>query len=253
MILSLLLACGPCGDDRACKVGDREFYALPPEGWDGQSALPVVVFAHGYHSSPEKYMGKEEVVRGFSDGGALLVLPEAIAGEWSVNAGGGSEEDLDYIAEVMQAAGERWPLDDTRRVVGGFSVGASFAYVVACARPDLFTGAAPRSGGFWEPMPEGCEGPVTVSHEHGSADQTWPMEGRELWEDAIQGDAKESFALLLQSSGCSGDAREEAVDDLSCAVYEGCTDGRVQRFCMHAGEHQLWEGWVQRLLQFHGI
>ena len=52
-------------------------------------------------------------------------------------------------------------MDPTRRVLGGYSIGASFAYVGGCERPDLFSGLNPVAGGFWEPIPESCVGPIT--------------------------------------------------------------------------------------------
>lgn len=237
-----------------CLGEDRVYYALPPAAWDGESTLPAAVFAHGYRSSATGYVNNGDVVQAFSDAGVLLLLPEAENGVWAVNAGGDYSSDIDYLVAMLEHAEERWPMDPARRVLGGYSIGASFAYVGGCERPDLFSGLNPVAGGFWEPIPETCLGPISVNHEHGSADQTWPLEGRPIGSDAVQGGAQESFQRMLEASGCdTAVTTSETVDNLSCTVYSSCESGKILRFCLHENGHSREPGWPERLIAFGGL
>lgn len=247
-----LAACsGPCGGDQPCTVGDRTYYALPPEGWDGESALPTVIYAHGYGGSPHQYYSDPEVVSAFSDAGVLLLLPEAQGRGWSTNEGGDASEDLDFMADMLDDVVQTWPTDPDRRVMSGFSIGAAMAYAVACYEADLFSAAYPMSGGFWAPLPAECDGPpIRLGDEHGMEDGTWPLGGRELWEGAVQGDPIASFDLLLDMDGCTGEPIETFMDEFSCAEWTSCDGGVVARFCFHDGKHQRMDGWEQRLISF---
>lgn len=254
-MIPLLLALAGCGEDcggqEACETDGRTWYALPPEGWDGSSALPMVLLAHSYRATPNQFMGDEAVVQAFSDGGVLLVLPRAEDGVWAVNQGGGEAEDIAFIETVLDEVDQRWPLDHGRQVVSGFSIGASLAYVLACERAERFSAAYPLSGGFWEPLPTSCAGPpIALGHEHGAADEVWPLEGRAFDADTAQGSAPGSAALLREASGCSETSTQETIDGLTCTVWSDCEDGVVSRFCLHEGRHQRAEGWVERLLAF---
>ena len=52
-LLALGLALAPlpavaCGNGTSCQIGDRSYQAKAPDGWDGSSALPVLLHFHGW-------------------------------------------------------------------------------------------------------------------------------------------------------------------------------------------------------------
>ena len=99
---------------------------------------------------------------------------------------------------------------------------------------------------FWEPIPESCAGPVDLWHEHGTADEVFPMEGRPIG-SAHQGSVEESLAVFRDAAGCAVDPdRTEEVDGLTCEVWSSCDAGVEQRLCLHDGGHMTVSGWVER-------
>ena len=65
-----------CGADLPCLVQGGAYLVRPPAGWDGRSALPAVVFFHGWMQSASDVMRDETMARVTSDLGVLLVAPD---------------------------------------------------------------------------------------------------------------------------------------------------------------------------------
>ena len=256
LLLSLLtvIACSRCEGDSPCAVESGRYYAVPPAGWDGESPLPVALHFHGWTGHPAQYYANPAVTEPFSDAGILLVLPEGVDATWTVdNMGlqGSHRDEIAFVEEVLSDVRERWPVDDDRVFVSGFSLGASLAHVVACELGgDQFTAASPMSGGFWEPVPTTCAGPpVPVCHIHGLNDSTWPIEGREVTEgDAVgwQVPVEEDIAMWRSHNGCTEASREEIMGPLTCTIWEDCASGSVVELCVHDGGHERFDGWVER-------
>ena len=85
-ILTLLLlpagalACG--GAEDRCTVEGGYYLAAPPPDWDGSSALPVIVYFHGWNGSPEGVFRNKAMVNAANRRGALFVAPWAATGYW---------------------------------------------------------------------------------------------------------------------------------------------------------------------------
>src|SRR3974377_201670 len=61
-----------CGAELPCLVQGGAYLVRPPTGWDGRSALPAVVFFHGWMQSASDVMRDETMARVTSDLGVLL-------------------------------------------------------------------------------------------------------------------------------------------------------------------------------------
>ena len=268
LLSSLLAGCAAnCGEQAACEVWRGEYHAFPPTGWDGQSALPVVVHMHGAGGSPENYFDNDAVREAFSDAGVLWVLPRGKRGSWAVfRASLVRRDEVRFIENVIDDVAARWPVDPTRVYASGFSLGGSVASELGC-KSERFAAIAPTSGGFWQRSRRRCSsGPIPVMRTHGEADGTWPVEGQTFAPGVSQGAAADEVAFWREHNSC-GDASsteqdpygepdaDGLFDQISCTTWTDC-DAEV-RTCLHADGHKRIDGWVARevdwMLQFERI
>ncbi|GGH09591.1 hypothetical protein GCM10007036_05730 [Alsobacter metallidurans] len=244
-----------CDAQIPCAVADGVYYARVPPRWDGQARLPVVMFFHGYSGSAEGVMADATLADAVEGVGAILVAPQGRAENgsalsWSFPSKAfPGRDDIAFVGRVLDDVERRWPVDQTRVLATGFSVGGSMVWSLACQTPGRFTAFAPVAGAFWMPEPESCPGgPVSLRHVHGLADRTVPMAGRVLRGGALQqGDVLRGMALWRSIDGCVAEPDQEAQRGaLACRTWSAshCASGRELTLCLHAGEHEIEAGWV---------
>ncbi len=246
LVAASAMAAMPCGGEVRCETDTGYYLALPPPDWDGKSPLPLVVFFHGWNSSPEEMLANRPLIHGVHERGALLVLPWAIAGYWRQIGPGRAEPGRDeraFIHEVMDDVARRWPVDRHRTLAAGFSRGASMVWNVACYVPGLFRGFLAIAGGFWDTTPADCPaGPVNLRHIHGRRDRVVPFDVPGPYGSAPVPDG---LALLRRVNGCTGaPVAMTGNGRLRCQRWQGCTSGHVIELCRHPGGHSLRAEWV---------
>lgn len=257
LFLVWLLGCGSgpgCGGDEPCDIEAGRYFAVAPDGWDGEVPLPVVVQIHGYSSSPQVYLGMEDAMASFSAAGVLLVVPEGLNESWNVpnNPDEAGRDERAFLDAVLDDVAERWPVDEARVFLSGHSHGASVVYDHACFHSDRYAGFAPSSGSFWDPLPPACDAPARpLAHTHGTTDDTWPVEGRPIGSEMHQGDVHEGLDLLRATWGCEPTPVAAVDGDLTCETW-ACGDSAV-RLCMHDGGHAAVDDWADRNLRWFGI
>ncbi len=243
-----------CGAGGYCQIpfdgGSRYMVALP-WGWDGTTPLPAVIYFHGAGGSAEGVMGREDLVAAITARGAMLIAGEAkpslIRGRqrrvWYFRGSfrwgtPGQRDEAAYVDAVLADVAARWPLDQSRILASGFSVGGTVVWELACWHAESFAAFAPVAGHFWRPHPTRCpSGPVPVRHVHGTQDGTFPLEGRSIFDGAAhQGSATEGMAYLRRHNGAGEDpTRITERDGLRCQIWE---DGSAPlQFCLHGGGH----------------
>lgn len=242
-----------CRGERTCE-GDPEthfeleegcYHAFAPQNHDG-GALPVVMMLHAWSGSPQQYYDNDAVMSDFSDLGVLVVLPQGLDDSWKTT---GSPEDTDrddvaFLTEVFDDVAERWETDGEH--VMGFSQGASMAESFAQQRGERLQAVSAISGGFWEevPGPQACPEVVpAVRHTHGTADATWPIEGRAVG-SSQQAPIAEDVDFWRQCAGCSETVVTTDEDGQTCHTWKGCS--AEIRYCEHDGGHERLDGWVTR-------
>lgn len=247
--LAAALAAG-CGGEGRCERGLEDchevelgrYLALEPEG----EPTGALVFFHGYGGSASDYASYDWIVEGAASRDLLLVLPDGEDHSWSfVGSPQPGRDEQAFVAEVRADVLDRWPEVAPSLLVGGFSIGGSMAWDVACYQGQDWTAFLPISGGFWEPLPADCPGgPVNLRHTHGYADETVPMDGRPIG-DAQQGDILAGFEVWKAEDGCAAEADAvEPVGVESCEVWRTCAAGAELRLCMHDGGHKVPDGWM---------
>ncbi|WP_300037015.1 prolyl oligopeptidase family serine peptidase [uncultured Roseobacter sp.] len=244
--LALSLTAGSalaCGQDSDCMVGERSYRLAMPEGHDGTSKVPVVVFAHGYRGTAAGVMRNGSLRRAVSDLGAALIALNADGGSWmlpnhprDMDNDGASE--FAYVDSVLADAAQQFAIDDARIMVTGFSAGGMLVWNLACARSDSFAAFAPIAGTFWLEPPETCAGPVaSIIHIHGSSDRTVPLEGRAIG-PTKQGEVDEALAMYQGYGAYGAFSSPVRYGDLACEEADN-PSGDMMKFCLFDGGHSF--------------
>jgi polyhydroxybutyrate depolymerase len=255
LLLALLLSVAPatalaCGGTERCEVEGGYYLAAPPPDWDGASPLPLVVYFHGWNSSPEGTFRNRAMVNAVNRRGALFVAPFARTGYWrQIGAGraGPGRDELAYVNAVTEDVARRWPIDRSRTVASGFSRGASLVWNLACYAGPLFRAYVPIAGGFWNTTPPDCPtGPVHLRHIHGTADRVVAFDEIGIYNSMP---IPEGWETLRGLNGCAAQADAESVAgsprrSLSCRAWQNCSSGRVLELCLHDGGHSIPAEWV---------
>ncbi len=235
-----------CGSGGRCEVDGGYYLAQLPDGWDGSSPLPLVVFFHGWNSSPEGMFRNRVMINGVTRRGALFVVPWAQTGYWRQIGSGRAEpgrDELAYVHAVMADIQARWPVDPDMTLASGFSRGASMVWNVACYAGDLFAGYLPIAGGFWGSTPPDCPtGPISMRHIHGTSDRVVAFDRIGIYNSMP---IPEGLDLLREIDGCAAlPDRLEAAPRYDCQVWSACGSGDELQLCLHAGGHSIPAEWV---------
>ncbi|WP_299967774.1 prolyl oligopeptidase family serine peptidase [uncultured Roseobacter sp.] len=244
------LACGP---DTDCVLGDRHYRIALPEGLDGATPVPALVFAHGYRGSAAAVMRNGSLRRMASDMGIALIAAKSGDEDWIIpNAPRHPDTDgsveFDYFAAVLEDATSRFAIDPDRIVATGFSAGGMMVWNLACSMSDRFAGFIPISGTFWLTPPDNCTGPVTsIIHIHGTTDGVVPLDGRPIG-PTHQGKVSEAMALYREYGAFEPEAQTRH-GELSCTEEAGAQGNRLA-LCLFEGGHSfrtefLRFGWEQ--------
>lgn len=241
-----------CGGEIACPLTiedqpPRQYYVSVPSNLDERSALPIIIWYHGFRGSGLAGIRNRGMVQNWTDAGYIFVAADGLDGRWTHQGNPRTEpDDNAYSVAIIEDLGRLYPIDRQRVVAAGFSSGGFMVWSLACFQGAPFTHFAPVSGAFWEPLPENCTaGPVTMRHTHGTADATVPLEGRWLRDTFKQGDVFESLDVMIANNACADapDLTDVAVPPSSCSVWQSCDAGGSLQLCLHDGGHSVPTGW----------
>ena len=236
------LPAAACGPDSNCDLNDRHYRIAMPEGHDGVTPVPVILFAHGYRGSAEGVMGNKSLRRLASDLGAALIAGKSVGPGWDIpnnprEMESTGENEFAYFDAVIEDASTRFSLDTDRMMATGFSGGGMMVWNLICARSDSFAGFAPIAGTFWLKPPETCDAPVaSVVHIHGDADRIVPLDGRVIG-PTKQGEVSAALGMY-RSFGAFGPSKTVLEGPLRCeeSVNES---GKILQFCLFSGGHSF--------------
>ena len=249
------------GTEGACEVPSGEYHIAMPEA---PGPVPALVFLHGWGSSGEGTMRMRLDETAAARGWAVIApdgLPRGegrTGGSWAFHPDRreGSRDEAAFLREVVADAVETHGVDPDRVVLGGFSIGGSMASYVACEDPDAFAAYVPVGGSFWQPHPQGCEGPVRLLHTHGWQDGTVPLEGRPLGSGFVQGDVFDAMRIWRETNGCEGlrADRFPADDGYLRRAWDECAPGTALELAIFDGGHGVPDGWTEMALDwFEGL
>lgn len=259
IVAALLLVCGAAspvfaqGCDGPCTIDGPDggtYEVLEPDGWDGVSKLPVLVWFHGWQRTGKYVLGNKRTGGVTRKKGVLLIAPNGVGKSWSMPVWKERDrrDDLAFTRKLLADVKRRWPIDENRVWIAGFSLGGSIAWYIACDMGSLANAFFPVSGVFWRPHPETCPDPARrLSHVHGTADTVMPLDGRSFDDGARQGNVFQSFAVMRAAQGFGVEPDRHIRDGIrDCDIWENAETGQSLELCLHPTGHNIPDDWVAR-------
>lgn len=251
MVPSAALACpdpcvvaGPNGGDYA---------VLEPDGWDGVSKLPVLIWFHGWQRTGNTVLKNKRVGGVTRQNSVLLVAPNGIGKSWSMPVWQErGRDELSFTRALLADVKKHWPVDENRVWVAGFSLGGSMAWYIACNMGSEIDAFFPVSGVFWRPHPDTCPDPAdNLAHVHGTADTVMPLDGRKFGGGFNQGNVFQSTSVLRDAQGF-GDEPDRKLEDgvRQCDIWLNASKGRSLELCLHPKGHFIPTDWVARSIDW---
>lgn len=232
----------PCGLEQACSVGERIYRAKPPSGWDGISALPVLIHFHGWKRVSSHPLKNHKVLEAIDASGALLVAPEGLGRTWDF--WDRDNRDVSFVRAVLDDVAKRYPVDKSRIYATGFSYGSAMAWRLACDAGDLVAGILPAAGTLPGQARVECPtGPVNAMHVHGFKDNVMDLP------IGPGGDPNVAVDLWRRTNICRSEPdRIEIINGHTCNVWSSCDSGREVVLCLHQRGHIVPPGWIKAAL-----
>jgi polyhydroxybutyrate depolymerase len=224
---------------------EREFVVHVPEGYDGATALPVVLVFHG-RGRDGAHM---ERVTKLSRLPAVVVYPDGVVNEaeddrsaWQgAPYAAPGVDDVAFTAGMIDYLRATMCADPTRVYATGFSNGGGFVGLLACRMADRIAAFAPVAGAFYPETGENCHPgrPVPMLEFHGRADSRLPYEGDEPELPAVP----DWMAVWAGRNGCHEQPTDARIEpDVTVSTWSGCTDqAEVRLVTVDDGGH-TWPG-----------
>ncbi|MFY0616472.1 alpha/beta hydrolase family esterase [Shimia sp.] len=233
----------PCGNEIACELGDRSYHVMEPDGWDGDTPLPVLLHFHGWSRTGVHAQNSDRVGASTKRRGVLLVTPNGHNNTWSFWRAG--TEDVPFADTVLTDVAQRYPVDTSKIYVSGYSFGSAMAWRYACQSGQDVSALLAVAGSI--DQTETCpEAPAEVRHVHGLSDTVmdFPL--------GPGGDTTYPVALWKRALDCpkggepQGDWQVRSFLTLTRTSW-ACANGAVT-LDLHPGGHFIPHGWIGRQL-----
>jgi len=218
----------------------RTYRLFVPPGYDGRTALPLVLDLHGSGGSAAGQASTSGFEALAARENFLVATLQAEGSRWNVPVTDGRPDDVAYASAVIDHAAARVCTDLTRVYATGFSGGARMSSLLACRLNDRIAAIAPMAGLRW---PGPCAGrAIPVLTLHGLADPQNTYDGHAAgrgaeWLESVP----DALAAWAEHNACSTDAVfEDPPGPLSTLRYTGCKDGAEVRLIRIDGLQHTW-------------
>ncbi|MEO0752138.1 MAG: polyhydroxybutyrate depolymerase [Pseudomonadota bacterium] len=232
-----------CHGQDPCFLGERSYHIAEPEGWDGTSALPVLMHFHGWKRQGTLIVRHDRIVSATSKRGVLLVAPNGANRTWDFWREG--SPDVGFARAVLDDVKARYPVDEARIYISGYSWGSNIAWRFVC------------HDGADVAVLLGISGTLS----DGETCQTAPGEVRQVYglADTVLafpygpgGETDHAVKLWRDRMGCQqgqkqGEWQITDLDRFTKTAWDGCAEGRVT-LDIHPGGHFIPRGWIARQL-----
>ena len=259
LLLAPQAAAAACGAaEAACALPDGEYHLALPEA--DAATRPAVVFLHGAGSTGAAVLRNSGLIAPLLARGYAVIAPTGgrsfrgrPGSNWNFFPGWEGRDETDFLKRVLADAADRFGIDPDRTLLAGFSAGAFEVSYLACSDPAAFPAYAPVSGGFWQPHPAACAGPVRLLQTHGWQDPVVPLEGRPRGGGRfLQGDIFAGLAIWRRANRC---ARPDPTGFTETGPFwrrswESCAPGSALDFALFAGGHTVPPGWADMALDW---
>lgn len=176
---------------RTLQVGnlERSYYLHVPPTYTGEQPVPLVLMLHGRGGSGRGIERQTGFSEKSDEVGFLVAYPNAIGDPpawstgWNSQGGGTPQQNIDFLALLIDTLEREFWIDPARIYVSGHSSGGMMSHLIGSVLANKIAAIAPnaaavgstRAGNYVEaPWPVG---PISVFMVHGLRDQTVPFEG----------------------------------------------------------------------------
>jgi polyhydroxybutyrate depolymerase len=209
----------------------RNYLLRIPPGWDGATAVPLVVDIHGLGSNATQQRG----ISGFAAVGDrekfVVAYPNGLNNAWNsgICCGNAGVDDVGFIRAVVAAVSAELAIDPSRVYATGLSNGGAMTQRLACDAADLFAAFAPMAFPVpFRPLSE-CQPTraVPILTFMGLTDVLVHYAGGAF------PSAPATFAYWRDVDGCGTGAPEERVERgmSRCETHTSCTNGVQAGLC----------------------
>lgn len=252
------VAAGCDGIPAPCRVAGGEYQIALPQ--TGAADMPVVLFLHGVGGNGANVLRNQRLATPILARGYALIAPTGTRREgsrfgpgWVFYPGWQGRDERAFLSRVTADAARRFGTSPDRVLLAGFSAGAFMVNYLACDAPDSFAAYAPVSGGFWNPLPAACKGPVKLFHTHGWRDSTVPIEGRSLGGGRFQqGDIFAGLEIWRHANACIDEkpAGYSETGPFWRRKWTRCAPGSALELALFPGGHTVPAGWADMVLDW---
>ena len=240
LLLSSTAMAAECHGDVPCPLGDRSYHIRLPDGWDGTSALPVLLHFHGWGRQGSLIVKHQRISGHTRRRGVLLIAPNGLGRSWAF--WDEDSRDVPFAEAVIEDVAKRFPIDRSQIFVSGYSYGAAMAWRYACENGDGLRALIAVSGTIDQDTP--CpQAPAEVRQVYGFSDNVMPFpygpEGEitypvALWRDAFDcGEARQEGGWFIRS-----------FLTFERLVWDNCVRGGQVVLDVHSGGHFIPHGWI---------
>lgn len=154
-----------------------------PDGWNGTSALPVLLVFHGVPRGDMRALTDFDALA--DQRGLAVAYAESRGQDWAVgctactNAARSGTDEVRFVEDLLDDLAASLPIDPRRVWATGFSQGALLTHHLACELPHRIAAFASVAATMIEQVVIACEPTRKVPwlFVHGSADPVLPAEG----------------------------------------------------------------------------
>jgi polyhydroxybutyrate depolymerase len=125
---------------------DRTYTLVVPEGYAPTEPYPLVVVLHGGGGNAAGARNQTDLEK-VAQGRAIFVYPDAVGGNWNLEAETRSNGDVALFDAILLGAHNELCIDSRRVFLTGFSNGAYMANQLACKRGERVRGVVTHAGG----------------------------------------------------------------------------------------------------------
>src|SRR5262245_29039073 len=230
----------------------RHYDVHVPPGYDGSTAVPLVLDFHGYTLNPAAQKSWSGSLAQSDAHGFIVAYPEGYdpAGtQRSWNAGtccgpalAAAIDDVAFARAIVADIEAQANIDPQRVYATGLSNGGMMTHRLACEAADLFAAFVAVAGPLSIDPFSTCapSRPVPIIHFAGLTDTVVPYLGGQsgLFPEIFVASSPASFAHWVSVDGCTGPPTIETFPDgASCEIYTTCTDGAVTGLCSIHGTY----------------
>jgi polyhydroxybutyrate depolymerase len=222
----------------------RSYTLHVPPGYDGLSAVPLVVDFHGIGSSGAEELSTSPYPNRLDREGVVMAFPDGLRGPagnaWNVGPCCVANVDDVAFARALVAEVSELACVDARRVYAvGVLTGGGMVHYLGCHAADVFAAIAPAAFDLLEENVDECKParPISVIAFRGNGEGRVPYEGGPS--SLVPGmpvtflGARATFEAWARIDQCSGSASAE--DANGCTRYASCGLGAEVVLCTKQG------------------